>query len=309
MKYPASDRHERSDGREPRSLATGSRDRPAAHDPGERHGAGQRENFPVASLLLPRRAAPHLLAIYGFARLVDDVGDEAAGDRLALLDELEADLERVCDGGAPQQPADRAPAADRRALRAARSSRSERLIEANRRDQMVHRYETLRRAARLLRAVRQPGRRARAARSSARRRPSGSRSRTRSAPRSSCVEHWQDVAEDYAAGASTCRPRTSRASACAEQRSRRERPPAPALRGADGVRGGARARAARRGRSARRARCRGRARLAVAAFVGRRARGARRDRARRLRRAGRRPARGRARRALELADAAARGPR
>ena len=33
-----------------------------------------RENFPVASRLLPRDVRQHLLAIYGFARLVDDIG-------------------------------------------------------------------------------------------------------------------------------------------------------------------------------------------------------------------------------------------
>ena len=51
------------------------------------------ENFPVASLLAPRAARPHLRAIYGFARLVDTIGDEAAGDREALLDELERELD------------------------------------------------------------------------------------------------------------------------------------------------------------------------------------------------------------------------
>ena len=43
------------------------------------------ENFPVASRALPRRDREHLLALYGYARLVDDAGDEAPGDRSALL--------------------------------------------------------------------------------------------------------------------------------------------------------------------------------------------------------------------------------
>ena len=34
------------------------------------------ENFPVATRLLPRAAREHLLAVYGFARLTDDIGDE-----------------------------------------------------------------------------------------------------------------------------------------------------------------------------------------------------------------------------------------
>ena len=47
------------------------------------------ENFPVASVLFPRRLRPHLRAVYGFARLVDILGDELEADRLAALDELE----------------------------------------------------------------------------------------------------------------------------------------------------------------------------------------------------------------------------
>jgi len=50
------------------------------------------ENFPVVSFLAPRRARPHLRAIYGFARLVDNLGDEAHGDRMVLLDQLEREL-------------------------------------------------------------------------------------------------------------------------------------------------------------------------------------------------------------------------
>ena len=34
------------------------------------------ENFPVALRVLPRRYRAHLTALYGFARLVDDIGDE-----------------------------------------------------------------------------------------------------------------------------------------------------------------------------------------------------------------------------------------
>jgi squalene synthase HpnC len=55
-----------------------------------------RENFPVALRLLPARYRRHLMAVYGFARTVDDVGDEApVSDRLRLLDEIEADLSRL----------------------------------------------------------------------------------------------------------------------------------------------------------------------------------------------------------------------
>ena len=99
------------------------------------------ENFPVASRVLPRRVRGHLLALYGFARLVDDVGDEAPGDRLALLDWLDAELDRVY-AGAPTLPITARLAATVRQcdlppepLRA--------LIAANRQDQQVAHYETI----------------------------------------------------------------------------------------------------------------------------------------------------------------------
>ena len=54
------------------------------------------ENFPVALRLLPRRHRGHLMAVYNFARTVDDIGDEAPPElRLALLDDLDEDLSRL----------------------------------------------------------------------------------------------------------------------------------------------------------------------------------------------------------------------
>ena len=54
------------------------------------------ENFPVALRLLPGRYRRRLEAVYGFARAVDDMGDEAPpGERTRLLDALEADLGRL----------------------------------------------------------------------------------------------------------------------------------------------------------------------------------------------------------------------
>ena len=102
----------------------------------------QTENFPVASRLLPAGTRAHLLAIYGFARLVDDAGDETEGNRLELLESLEADLERVFTRSAtPHNPL-------LVALRPTVAQCSlpieafKRLIEANRRDQVIHRYES-----------------------------------------------------------------------------------------------------------------------------------------------------------------------
>jgi len=50
------------------------------------------ENFPVAMRWLPRALRRDLVAVYGVARLIDEAGDAAAGDRAALLDAVEADL-------------------------------------------------------------------------------------------------------------------------------------------------------------------------------------------------------------------------
>jgi squalene synthase HpnC len=92
------------------------------------------ENFSVASLLVGRATAARLLAIYDYARLVDELGDAASGDRLHLLDEAEAELDRAFAG--------RATAPIFQALepfiRDCSPPRDPflRLIEANRRDQL-----------------------------------------------------------------------------------------------------------------------------------------------------------------------------
>jgi phytoene/squalene synthetase len=136
------------------------------------------ENFPVALRALPRRYRAHLTALYGFARLTDDIGDEPlpgmpadadaatiAATRLRLLDELQADVQRIYDapghegtggtegtgghegtggtGGTPEPRLD--------AIKALKTTVREcgvpakplyDLIEANRQDQLVKRYET-----------------------------------------------------------------------------------------------------------------------------------------------------------------------
>ena len=99
-----------------------------------------RENFSVASLLLGRATRDHLTAVYGFARLVDQLGDEVEGDRLALLDDFEQDLHRVFDGE-PQHPLLQRLAVTVRACRLPREPFL-RLIEANRRDQRQIVYGT-----------------------------------------------------------------------------------------------------------------------------------------------------------------------
>jgi squalene synthase HpnC len=98
------------------------------------------ENFTVASLLAGRAARDHLTAIYGFARLVDELGDEAEGDRLALLDRLERELDAVFEGE-PTHPLMRRLQPTVRATGMPRGP-FERLIAANRQDQAVARYGT-----------------------------------------------------------------------------------------------------------------------------------------------------------------------
>jgi squalene synthase HpnC len=99
------------------------------------------ENFPVASRLLGPRLRESLLAIYGFARLVDQVGDEVDGDRLALLDWLDSEVDRIYAGEAPAHPALRRMAVVAREA-GIPAEALHRLIEANRVDQTVSSYAT-----------------------------------------------------------------------------------------------------------------------------------------------------------------------
>ena len=69
--------------------------------------AGHYENFPVASLLLPRRLRPAVLAIYRFARGADDVADEGDASpsaRLAGLAAYERALDAIAAGAPPEDP-------------------------------------------------------------------------------------------------------------------------------------------------------------------------------------------------------------
>ncbi|MFF5503922.1 squalene synthase HpnC [Streptomyces roseolus] len=116
-------------------------------------GKAADENFPVAPFFLPRDWRDDLMAVYGYARLVDDIGDgdlapgaaapfglgPDAGP-LPLLDALEEDLDRVFDG-TPRHPLLRAlqPTVRRRGLTPGPFLG---LLQANRQDQLVSRYET-----------------------------------------------------------------------------------------------------------------------------------------------------------------------
>ena len=61
------------------------------------------ENFTVVSRFLPKDKRQHFYNVYAFCRRVDDLGDEAPGDRLHLLDLWEQDL-RSCYNGTPSHP-------------------------------------------------------------------------------------------------------------------------------------------------------------------------------------------------------------
>ncbi len=150
--------------------------------------------------ILPARYRRHLMALYGFARLTDDIGDEIApADRSRLLDDLEADVARIYDGGSPPRLA---------ALRELAVTVAEcgipaqpllDLIQANRQDQIVTRYETYADLAAYCRLSANPvglvvlhifG-----AASAERERLSDN-----ICTALQLVEHWQDVAEDLRKG-------------------------------------------------------------------------------------------------------------
>ena len=113
------------------------------------------ENFPVASLLMPRRMRDHVAAIYAFARVADDFADEGQlppDTRLQLLDTWHARLRAaVADGAAeppllPWEPID-APEMFRALGNTIRVCALpvdlfEDLLSAFRQDVTVHRYDT-----------------------------------------------------------------------------------------------------------------------------------------------------------------------
>jgi squalene synthase HpnC len=109
------------------------------------------ENFPVALRLLSARYRRHLMAVYRFARTVDDIGDEAlpgaggrrldTAERLRLLDELDDDLGRLYAGQRPRHQVIAGLAATVTECGVPGQPLRD-LIQANRQDQMVARYQT-----------------------------------------------------------------------------------------------------------------------------------------------------------------------
>ena len=173
------------------------------------------ENFPVALRLLPRRTRTELLAVYGFARLVDDVGDEGtSGESAGGPRRLDADLSPAFVGPATHPVVARLtpdPAGPRQSFALFRD-----LIEANRRDQAAHRYATFDELLDYCRLSANPVGRWSSG-SSASATPDAAavvRRRVHAACRWSSTARTS--ARTPAAGGSTCRRRPARRSACAD---------------------------------------------------------------------------------------------
>lgn len=102
------------------------------------------ENFPVGPGFLPGRLRRDLMAIYGYARFVDDIGDEtaaSASERLAMLDLVDADVTGLFAGLPPTLPPLAALAEPVGAGRMPEEP-LRRLVEANRLDQRVTSYQS-----------------------------------------------------------------------------------------------------------------------------------------------------------------------
>jgi squalene synthase HpnC len=159
------------------------------------HAGG--ENFPVAMRWLPRSDRAGLLAIYGFARLTDDLGDEWPGDRLAALDWLESELDGAMAGRTAHASVTAAVAMVRGLGISDQPLRD--LIEANRQDQSVGSYRTFDDLEAYCRLSANPvGRLVLAVFGAST--PEHIEWSDAICTGLQLAEHWQDVAEDAAAG-------------------------------------------------------------------------------------------------------------
>jgi squalene synthase HpnC len=159
------------------------------------------ENFPVGPGFLPRRLRRDLMAIYGYARFVDDIGDETdatPAQRLRMLDLVEADVTAMFAGHRPTLPPVQALAEPVRGGRMPEQP-LRRLIEANRLDQQVHSYQTFDDLRHYCTLSADPvGRLVLAAIGAAT--PDRVELSDRVCTGLQLVEHWQDVAEDRGRG-------------------------------------------------------------------------------------------------------------
>jgi squalene synthase HpnC len=152
----------------------------------------------VAMRVLPARYRQHLIAVYDVVRTIDDLGDEASGDRLAKLDSFAADLRLVWQGGTPTAGVLRALAPTVHACDLEPEPFLN-LIEANRQDQRVGAYETYDDLLGYCRLSAQPiGRLVLSIFGASS--PGRVELSDRICDALQLVEHWQDVAEDRRAG-------------------------------------------------------------------------------------------------------------
>jgi squalene synthase HpnC len=157
------------------------------------------ENFPVALRVLPAATRRHLLSLYGFARLADELGDAggARDERLAALDWLDREVE-ASFGGRPTHPNTRAVTRTLEDVELPEAPFHD-LIEANRRDQHVARYETFDDLVAYCALSANPvGRLVLAVFGVAT--PERIVLSDRVCTGLQLVEHWQDVREDFVAG-------------------------------------------------------------------------------------------------------------
>ncbi len=158
----------------------------------------EQENFTVAPRLLPRRWREDLTALYGFARLVDWAGDEAPGDREALLRALSAELDRLLTTGTAESALVRrlGPTIARHGLP---RQPFDDLISANLVDQRVTRYATFDELLDYCALSANPvGRLVLGVFDAAT--PQRCAASDRVCTALQLAEHWQDVAEDAHAG-------------------------------------------------------------------------------------------------------------
>ncbi len=171
------------------------------------------ENFPVALRILSADQRRHLMAIYRFARLTDQIGDAAHGNRLAMLDELQRQVDACVDdqtdwsacvddqtGGATGSVhpiiETLAPTIRECALPLGPFHR---LIDANRLDQVKHRCENLQELLDYCDLSANPvGELVLYVFGAAT--PERIRQSDAVCTGLQLVEHWQDVKEDYQAG-------------------------------------------------------------------------------------------------------------
>ncbi|HWD78747.1 MAG TPA: squalene synthase HpnC [Kribbella sp.] len=158
----------------------------------------QGENFPVALKVLPAGPRGALHAVYGYARTVDDLGDEHGGDRSAALRAFAEDLDRIWTTGQPEHPVLRRllPVVHAHGLPA---ELFHRLIQANLQDQTVTRYRTFADLRGYCRLSAEPvGRMVLGVFGVSD--PETARLSDLVCTALQLVEHWQDVAEDRRAG-------------------------------------------------------------------------------------------------------------